>query len=208
MKVAIIDSGVATPHPHIGSIARGVNLCAGDPLDFRDRLGHGTAVMAAIMEKAPDAEFFAVRVFDTSLRTPFDLLARAIEWALDHHADLINLSLGTEGHAADFAPLLHRADRAGSLLIAPSNAIPGSLPGVVAVAADPACPRDEYRTVHVNGRLEFRASPYARPIPGVPLDRNLNGVSFAVANFTGIVARDYHRFVAEFSSEIKSKSRS
>ncbi len=35
----------------------------------------------------------------------------------------------------------------------------------------------------------FRASPYPRPVPGVPPDRNLKGISFAVANMTGFVAR-------------------
>ena len=35
----------------------------------------------------------------------------------------------------------------------------------------------------------FRASPFPRPIPGVPRERNLAGVSFAVANVTGFLAR-------------------
>jgi len=33
-----------------------------------------------------------------------------------------------------------------------------------------------------------RASGYPRPIPGVPNSRNLNGISFAVANTTGVLA--------------------
>ena len=33
------------------------------------------------------------------------------------------------------------------------------------------------------------ASPYPRPIPGVPVERNLHGISFAVANATGLIAR-------------------
>ena len=41
----------------------------GDDPSFVDVIGHGTAVMAAIQEKAPDAEYFAVRVFHSSLRT-------------------------------------------------------------------------------------------------------------------------------------------
>ena len=38
-------------------------------------------------------------------------------------------------------------------------------------------------------RTIFRASPYPRPVPGVPPERNLKGISFAVANMTGFVAR-------------------
>jgi hypothetical protein len=37
--------------------------------------------------------------------------------------------------------------------------------------------------------VRLRASGYPRPIPGVPPERNLKGVSFAVANATGLIAR-------------------
>jgi len=191
MKIAVIDSGVAIPHPHIGVIAGGVSIDDdGESDDFRDLLGHGTAVMAAIMEKAPGADYFAVRVFSTSLRTRIGQLLRGLDWALDHQADLINLSLGTQNpeHGESFAPLIERALRSKTLIISPAAALPGTLDGVIAVDVDPDCPRDEYRVVHFNQRREFRASPYARPIPGVPLERNLNGISFAVANMTGIIA--------------------
>src|SRR5262249_61049386 len=67
--------------------------------------------------------------------------------------------------------------------------LPGSLPGVVPVQLDWNCPRDEYRVADVNGVPVFRASGFARPIPGVPPERNLNGISFAVANMTGFIAR-------------------
>jgi len=53
------------------------------------------------------------------------------------------------------------------------------------VAPDPECPRNVFR--YRDG--VFLASPYPRPIPGVPVTANLQGVSFAVANMTGFVAR-------------------
>jgi hypothetical protein len=55
IRVAVIDSGVNASHPHIARVDGGF------PDDYLDRLGHGTAVMAAIQEKAPDAECFVVR---------------------------------------------------------------------------------------------------------------------------------------------------
>jgi len=33
-----------------------------------------------------------------------------------------------------------------------------------------------------------RAAGYPRPIPGVPVEQNLRGLSFAVANATGVLA--------------------
>jgi hypothetical protein len=55
----------------------------------------------------------------------------------------------------------------------------------VGVDADVTCPRDRFR--YRDGL--FLASPFPRPIPGVPPERNLHGVSFAVANMTGLLAR-------------------
>ena len=172
----MIDSGVNRSHPHIARIDGGW-----PENDFLDRLGHGTAVMAAIQEKAPDAEYFAVRIFDRELRTNIDTLLAAIQWSVDHQMDIINLSLGTANaaHAEKFAPFLARA-----IFVSPAGAFPGDLAGVIRVAQDPTFPRDQYRR---EGEL-FYASGYPRPMPGVPPERNLNGVSFAVANMTGFVA--------------------
>ena len=177
IRVAVIDSGVNPSHPHITRVDGGW-----PENDFLDRLGHGTAVMAAIQEKAPGAEYFAVRIFDRELRTNIDTLLAAIQWSIDHKMDIVNLSLGTSNlaHAEKFAPFLSRA-----IFISPAGSYPGELPGVIRVAEDPTCPRDQYR---IEGDT-FYASSYPRSMPGVPPERNLNGVSFAVANMTGIVAR-------------------
>src|SRR6059058_5591450 len=98
VRVAIIDSGVYAAHPHVGGVAGGVafdeNGCRHS--DYVDRLGHGTAVTAAIKEKAPDAELYAVKVFDRALSTSISSLVQAIDWASGKGVHLVNLSLGTK----------------------------------------------------------------------------------------------------------------
>jgi len=177
LRIAVIDSGVNPSHPHITRVDGGW-----PENDFLDRLGHGTAVMAAIQEKAPDAEYFAVRIFDRELRTNMDMLLAAIQWTVDRQMDIVNLSLGTSNpvHAEKLAPFVSRA-----IFVSPAGAYPGDLPGVIRVAQDRALPREQYR---IEGET-FYASGYPRPMPGVPPERNLNGVSFAVANMAGFVAR-------------------
>src|SRR5580658_4784796 len=112
IRVAVIDSGVNPSHPHIISIAGGVSITGDleDP-DYTDTLGHGTAVMAAIQEKAPEAEYLAVRVFHRGLRTTIDSILRAIEWSIAQRAQVINLSLGTTNaaHAPRFSQIIERA---------------------------------------------------------------------------------------------------
>jgi hypothetical protein len=68
--------------------------------------------------------------------------------------------------------------------------LPGSITGVVPVVLDWDCPRDEYRTSLLpDGRALYHASGFPRPIPGVAPERNLKGISFAVANVTGLIAK-------------------
>jgi hypothetical protein len=180
VRIAVIDSGIHAGHPHVGRVAGAVYFTGDDALD---RLGHGTAVAAAIREKVPEAELFAVKVFDRRLTVRIEAILRALAWCREERMDAINLSLGTANEEHRAALLEAVADN--GVVVSAAHMLPGSLAGVIGVAVDETCPRDEFRR---EGDL-FLASPYPRPIPGVPPERNLHGVSFAVANMTGIVAR-------------------
>jgi subtilisin family serine protease len=198
VRVAVIDSGVHAKHPHVESVAGGVGIGEDGSFssDFVDRLGHGTAVAAAIREKAPGASLYAVRVFGASLVTSVTTLLAAIDWAVTSRMHIVNLSLGTsEGqHEPAFRAAVDRATAAGVLIVAARDDqgirwFPGSLPGVVSVRADADCPRDAFRVDREPNAVVFRASPFPRPIPHMPQEQNLNGISFAVANITGFLAR-------------------
>ncbi len=66
----------------------------------------------------------------------------------------------------------------------------GALVDVVGVMADWDCARDAIAFDEpATGGLRVTTSAFPRPIPGVPKERNLSGVSFAVANATGFLAR-------------------
>lgn len=198
-RVAVIDSGIAAGHPHVGEVAGGVSLLENDedPSDYRDRIGHGTAVAGAIREKAPDAELLAVRIFDRELSATGEVLARAMRWAADHGAQLINLSLGTpnEERRELLAEALQYATSRGAIVIAAAEhdgaaLYPGALDGAVGVLLDSSCARDELHVLDAaTASIRVAASGYPRPIPGVPAERNFSGLSFAVANATGLLAR-------------------
>jgi subtilisin family serine protease len=200
VRIAVIDSGVHADHPHVNGVAGGIAITADgrQENDFVDRLGHGTAVTAAIREKAPDAAIFAVKIFHDSLATRIQPLLRAIDWSLENGVHLINLSLGTSNqeHEPVLLAALARARAKGILLVAAFEDsgvrwLPGALPGAVPVTLDWDCPRDQYRTSTLaNGRTLYHASGYPRPIPNLPPERNLKGISFAVANVTGLLARE------------------
>jgi Subtilase family len=192
-RIAIIDSGVHAEHPHVNGVAGGIGISADcrETPDFVDRLGHGTAVTAVIREKAPEAQLFAVKIFHDSLATSIDPLIHAIDWSIRNRMHMINLSLGTDNpdHEPRLRSAVERVVAARIQLIAAYDWLPGSLTGIIPVAVDWDCPRDECRTSTLpDGRTLYHASGYPRPIPGVSPDRNLKGISFAVANVTGLLA--------------------
>lgn len=201
LRIAVIDSGVHVHHPHVGSMVGGIGIDSDGRVesDYVDRLGHGTAVAAVIHEKAPAAELFAIRVFDRELAATGAALVAAIEKAIEHSANIINLSLGTQNreHEAALASVVEEATAAGVIVIAAGEQdgvrwLPGTLPSVWAVLLDWSIAREECRvTMRAGAAPVFSASGYPRPIPGVPPERNLKGLSFAVANVTGLVASTF-----------------
>jgi subtilisin family serine protease len=195
----VIDSGVHAQHPHVQGVAGGIGVDAKGALheDYVDRVGHGTAVTAVIREKAPEAQVFVARVFDRELSSTGEALVAALRWAVTVDARLVSLSLGTTNgdHEPALRAVVDDASRAGAIVVAagPQEGtawLPGRLPGVVAVSLDLTLPRDACTlTIESDGRLAARASGYPRPIAGVPPERNLRGLSFAVANTSGLLAR-------------------
>jgi hypothetical protein len=197
VRIAVIDSGVHAEHPHVQGIAGGVAIDAAGLVhdECVDRLGHGTAVIAVLREKAPAAEILAIKIFDRELRATGDQLVAALRWARAAGARLVNLSLGTTNAAHEFALAEAvrelRCDGAEVVCAAPVTGqrwLPGALDGVIRVELDRTMPRECCEIAADGPSLIVRASGYPRPIPGVPPERNLKGVSFAVANATGLLA--------------------
>ncbi len=200
LRIAVIDSGVHPTHPHIEPARLLPGLCVtadgtvlDGPDDALDKLGHGTAVTAAVQEQAPGALILPIRVFRDGLRASARALAGGIRCAIEARVDLINLSLGTTNpaHADVFAALADEAAAAGALIVAAREAQgepcwPGCLPQVLGVGLDWAIPRGS-PCLDASGQVVM-ASGYPRPIPGVSQQRNLYGISFAVAQVTGWIA--------------------
>lgn len=191
LRIGVVDSGVNPAHPHIGGEHRiaagaGIGLYRVEPGAYLDYLGHGTAVCGAICSHSAECVLLIAKVFDRTLNTRAETILRGIEWCVEQGADAVNLSLGTHNaaHADAFVKWAQRVP-----LIAAAEALPGGLPGVVTVEADAGLRRDQWKAL--DGELRFAASPHPRPIPGRDEADNLGGVSFAVANFTGLAAGLY-----------------
>jgi serine protease len=132
--VAVVDSGVQADHPDLaGHIGPGYDFVQHDATP-QDGNGHGTHVSGIVAAAtgngigvesvAPGATIMPVRVLGDDGGGNTDDVARGVDWARTHGADVINLSLGSEvplvgatgGDAFDAA--VHRALAAGIVVVA------------------------------------------------------------------------------------------
>lgn len=101
--VAVLDSGIDGTHPDlVNRIAGSRSFVGGSPL--RDQQGHGTFVAGLIAAEvgnaigiagmAPNAQLLIAKVVRDDRTIPLDAEAKAIRWAVDQGAQVINLSLG------------------------------------------------------------------------------------------------------------------
>lgn len=200
IRIALIDSGINAGHSHVGPIAGGVAFAAGptgevlQTSDYRDFLGHGTALAGILKFKAPEATLFAVKIFTDRLVTSIEILEAALRWAIERKMHVVNLSLGTANreHRARMAGIAAMAKRAGTLIAASSpperaDMLPAALEGVFGVAAGDDCSWSEYRYIS-DDTIHFRAHPSPRPLPGLDQSRNYRGHSFASAHLSALLA--------------------
>ena len=103
IPVAVIDSGVDAGHPDLAGRILGAKSFVGGSARV-DTLGHGTFVAGligaghdngiGIAGLAPSSELLIAKVVTKSRAIPVDAEARAIRWAVDNGARVINMSLG------------------------------------------------------------------------------------------------------------------
>src|SRR5262249_35698774 len=115
--VAVVDSGIRAEHPDLqGQTVPGFDFVDGDA-DPHDENGHGTAVAGVIAARsdsvgitgvAPGTRIMPVRVLDKDGSGTSAAIAEGIDWAADHGARIVNLSLGGPGRSQVLAEAIAR----------------------------------------------------------------------------------------------------
>ncbi len=191
LRIGIVDTGVNPWHSHVRGAVRGCRIRVGpdgtlvEDDDFRDPVGHGTAVAGIIRAAFPNAEIFVARVFDAAGPTFPSLVARGILRAAAERCAFINASLAVPPGPGDgvLAAACAAVIEAGCVLVASArpdqpNWLPAALPGVYAVAADGSLASGEVRD---DGPWRLRAAGHPCDLESVPRQANLSGHSFACA---------------------------
>ncbi len=105
VKVAVIDTGIDLDHPvfagHLAPPEEWKDFVDDDAIPQEEGtlndhgFGHGTGVAGIILQVAPKATILPLRVLDQNGSGDLDNVIAAIDWAVDHGAQVINLSLGS-----------------------------------------------------------------------------------------------------------------
>ena len=103
---------------------------------------HGTLCAGILVAVAPGAMIMPIRAFDDNGNADVFTLAKAIRWAADHNADIINMSFGTLEDSKVLAEAISYARNKGVLLVASAGndntstpQYPAAYTGVMTVAA-------------------------------------------------------------------------
>ncbi|MCO7574004.1 S8 family serine peptidase [Pseudomonas chlororaphis] len=145
LRIGVIDSGHAAHH----QVAAGRRFFlqaegVGEGPLQEDALGHGSAVLQAISQRAPTARLYVAQVFDRRGVTSAAQVSAALYWLLEQQVRLINLSLGLRQDRELLRQACAVAEARGVLLCASSPAqgepvFPASYPGVWRVTGDARC---------------------------------------------------------------------
>ena len=147
VTIAVIDTGVETDHPDLaGHLVDGYDelndtATVADPVGGPDS-GHGTFVAGLIALAAPDARIMPIRALDPQGQGDEVDVASAIYYAVDHGANIVNLSLGSYQDSATMDAAVAYAEQHGVVVVAAAGndntarpQYPAATSGVVAVAA-------------------------------------------------------------------------
>ena len=149
--VAVVDSGVSSTQPDLADrLVDGYNAVTGSD-DASDIDGHGTHVAGIIAAAgndkvgtagvAMDVRIMPVRVMDIDGAIDVAAEIDGIYWAVDHGADVINLSLGAEDYVALEREAIQYARDQGVVVVAAAGnefnkiSYPANYPETISVGA-------------------------------------------------------------------------
>ena len=132
--VAVLDTGISTDNQHLTDrVVAEVNF-TGSPTSG-DLHGHGTHMAGTIAAIAPECRLMNVKVADDMGRCEPSLVARGIIWAVDHGADVINISLSVIA-SPDLEKAIDYAWSQGAIIVAAAGNKGRSEPSFPAYYAD------------------------------------------------------------------------
>ncbi len=127
VNVCILDTGIDYTHPDLAPLYKGGYNFVDNNSNPLDDNGHGThcaGIVAAALNNfglvgvAPKVNLYAVKVLNASGVGTIDEVVAGIEWAIEHHMDIISMSFGTTQYSQTLEQICDLAYKKGILLVA------------------------------------------------------------------------------------------
>jgi len=139
--VAVVDSGVQPDDPALQDhLLPGYDVVGGDT-NTGDDNGHGTAVADVVASVCPDCRILPVKVLDANATGDWTTIAAGVDWAADHGAQVINLSVGAPRAMDVLGAAVAQAIAKGVIVVAAAgndgeneSFYPAMYPNVISVA--------------------------------------------------------------------------
>jgi subtilisin family serine protease len=136
VTVAVLDTGADLTHPDLaGRLVPGFNAVAPgtDPTDVLDgttnsAAGHGTMVTGIIVRTSPESMIMPIRVLNADGTGSLMNVIHGIHYAVQHGAQVINMSFGTTANSVAFKDAVDEANDAGVVLVAAGGNLSSNAP--------------------------------------------------------------------------------
>ncbi len=198
VKVAVVDTGIDCTHPDLEcDFSAGTDIVdpGSQPMDDNE---HGTHVAGTIAGRglgggvlgvAPKATLMPVKVLDKDGAGSLSDIVKGIDWAADHGANVINMSLGGPSGSTALERAVKYALSKGVVVVAAAGnsgpdpdtvGYPAGYPGVIAVAASDSS----------DGVADFssRGAAVAFIAPGVDITSTVPGGGYAKLSGTSMAS--------------------
>ncbi|MGH3730785.1 MAG: type VII secretion-associated serine protease mycosin [Micromonosporaceae bacterium] len=207
VTVAVLDSGVDYGHPDLkGALLKGKTYAGGRGDGWEDSNGHGTAMASLIAGRghgpgnrdgvlgiAPSANILPVRTGSGDLDTSRGF-EQGIEWAADHDADIISVSLAMVDITDIQESVTYALDKGAVVVAGVGNTsqgheevmAPAVYPGVVAVSGTDQ--DGNFAEESVSGSQVVMSAPGTDIMAGGSDDRGRYAAGTGTSNSTALVA--------------------
>lgn len=117
VTVAVLDTGVNYNHQDLkGRVLTGYDATSG-AADGKDVNGHGTFVAGVILQVAPQVAILPIRVLDSSGNGTLDSVLNGLQYAVNQHAPIANLSFSTDNDSTALHTAVQNARLSGTTVV-------------------------------------------------------------------------------------------
>ena len=127
IKVGVIDTGIDLNHPDLKAIVKGGINTIMPSVSYTDDNGHGTHVAGIIAALDNDigvvgvsakVDLYAIKVLNKRGSGYISDIIEGLQWAVDNHLQVVNMSLGASVDVQSFEDAVIAANKAGLVMVA------------------------------------------------------------------------------------------